>query len=121
VGCGEAGRTRPALDIADIFRTHGPAWRRAQAGHSLSQLKVVSAIEVCRTAELALPSCGSASTCTPILRSFTFNLYNSTTMTIMIANGAGWAQISAMAYTLAPKALSFYYFDPSTQTARQIP
>ena len=44
---------RPALDIADIFRAHGPAWRRAKAGHlSLGQLKAMSAIEVCRTAAL---------------------------------------------------------------------
>jgi hypothetical protein len=44
---------RPALDIADIFRAHGPAWRLAQAGHlSLGQLKVMSAIEACRTAQL---------------------------------------------------------------------
>jgi hypothetical protein len=38
---------------SDIFRAHGPAWRRAQAGHlSLGQLKVMSAIEHCRTAAL---------------------------------------------------------------------
>jgi hypothetical protein len=44
---------RPALEVADIFRTHGPAWRRQQAGHlSLGQLKVMSAIEQCRTAAL---------------------------------------------------------------------
>jgi hypothetical protein len=44
---------RPALEVADIFRAHGPAWRRAQAGHlSLGQLKVMSAIERCRTATL---------------------------------------------------------------------
>jgi hypothetical protein len=44
---------RPALDVADIFRVHGPAWRLAQAGHlSLGQLKVMSAIEACRTAAL---------------------------------------------------------------------
>ncbi len=44
---------RQALKVADIFRTHGPAWRRAQAGHlSLDQLKVMSAIERCRSAEL---------------------------------------------------------------------
>src|ERR1039457_4363541 len=42
---------RPALEIADIFRDHGPAWRKANAGHvSLGQLKVMSAIESCRTA-----------------------------------------------------------------------
>ena len=41
---------RPKLEIADIFRAHGPAWRQANAGHvSLSQLKVMSAIEACRT------------------------------------------------------------------------
>jgi hypothetical protein len=44
---------RPALEVADIFRDHGPAWRRANAGHlSLGQLKVMSAIESCRTAAL---------------------------------------------------------------------
>jgi hypothetical protein len=45
--------SRPALEVADIFRGHGPAWRRANAGHvSLGQLKVMSAIENCRTAAL---------------------------------------------------------------------
>jgi Putative transposase/Transposase zinc-binding domain len=41
------------LEVADIFRDHGPAWRHAHAGHvSLDQLKVMSAIERCRTASL---------------------------------------------------------------------
>ncbi len=45
--------TRPKLEIADIFRAHGPAWRQANAGHvNLSQLKVMSAIEACRTEAL---------------------------------------------------------------------
>ncbi|MBV8918977.1 IS91 family transposase [Bradyrhizobium sp.] len=45
--------SRPALEVADIFRSHGPAWRKAHAGHvSLEQLKVMSAIEHCRTAAL---------------------------------------------------------------------
>jgi hypothetical protein len=45
--------SRPALEVADIFRGHGAAWRRANAGHvSLGQLKVMSAIESCRTATL---------------------------------------------------------------------
>jgi len=44
---------RPALEIADIFRDHGGAWREANRGHvSLGQLKVMSAIESCRTAAL---------------------------------------------------------------------
>ena len=44
---------RPELEVADIFRDHGGAWRRANAGHvSLGQLKVMSAIERCRTAAL---------------------------------------------------------------------
>ena len=42
-----------ALEVADIFRTHGPGWRKAQRGHlSLGQLKVMSAIEQCRSAAL---------------------------------------------------------------------
>jgi hypothetical protein len=45
--------SRPALEVADIFRAHGAAWRKANAGHiSLGQLKVMSAIESCRTAAL---------------------------------------------------------------------
>jgi hypothetical protein len=45
--------SRPALEVADIFRDHGAIWRSANAGHvSLGQLKVMSAIERCRTAAL---------------------------------------------------------------------
>jgi hypothetical protein len=44
---------RQALEVADIFRDHGPAWRQANAGHvSRDQLKVMSAVESCRTAAL---------------------------------------------------------------------
>ena len=44
---------RPDLVVADILRHHGPAWRAANSGHmSLDQLKVMSAIERCRTAAL---------------------------------------------------------------------
>ena len=44
---------RPGLEVADIFRAHGAAWRQANAGHiSLGQFKVMSAIERCRTAAL---------------------------------------------------------------------
>src|SRR6202171_4454345 len=57
--CGAAGAVatpamaRPALEVADIFRDHGPAWREANRGHvSLDQSKVMSAIERCRTAAL---------------------------------------------------------------------
>jgi hypothetical protein len=43
----------PALEVADIFRDHGAAWRHANRdGVSLDQLKVMSAIENCRTAAL---------------------------------------------------------------------
>src|SRR5208337_4562027 len=44
---------RPVLEVADILREHGPAWREANCGHvSLDQLKVMSAIERCRTVAL---------------------------------------------------------------------
>jgi hypothetical protein len=44
---------RPRLEVADVFRAHGAAWRKANAGHvGLGQLKVMSAIETCRTAAL---------------------------------------------------------------------
>jgi hypothetical protein len=45
--------SRPWLEVADIFRDHGAAWRLANVGHvSLDQMKVMSAIERCRTAAL---------------------------------------------------------------------
>jgi hypothetical protein len=44
---------RPALEVADIFRHHGPAWRDANQGRlSHVQMKVMNAIEDCRTAAL---------------------------------------------------------------------
>jgi len=54
------------LEVADVFRAHGPAWRQTQHGHlSLGQLKVMSAIEQCRSAALGghvlqCPACGHA-------------------------------------------------------------
>ena len=52
---------RPKLEVADIIRDYGPAWRRANAGHvNLSQLKVMSAIEACRTEALG----GHVAACT---------------------------------------------------------
>ncbi|MBT4077377.1 MAG: IS91 family transposase [Gammaproteobacteria bacterium] len=45
--------SRQALEVADIFRHHGHSWRQSHQGHiSLGQLKVMSAIESCRRAEL---------------------------------------------------------------------
>ena len=55
--------SRQALEVADIFRAQGQAWRQAHQGHiSLGQLKVMSAIEACRSAALGghvlrCPSC----------------------------------------------------------------
>ncbi len=45
--------SRQALEVADIFRAQGEAWRQAHRGHiSLGQLKVMSSIEACRSAAL---------------------------------------------------------------------
>ncbi|MFQ5937235.1 MAG: IS91 family transposase [Acidiferrobacterales bacterium] len=45
--------SRPPLEVADIVRARGAEYRNAHRGHlSLGQLKVLSAIERCRTAEL---------------------------------------------------------------------
>ncbi|WP_282130143.1 IS91 family transposase [Roseobacter litoralis] len=52
---------RAKLEVADIFRRFGLAYRQANAGHvSLSQLKVMSAIEACRTEALG----GHVASCT---------------------------------------------------------
>ena len=45
--------SRPKLEVADIFRRHGAAWRAANKAHlSLGQRRVMTAIEACRTAAL---------------------------------------------------------------------
>ena len=41
----------PQWEVADVFRDHGPAWRRDRA-LSLTSLKAMSAIERCRSAAL---------------------------------------------------------------------
>jgi len=65
---------RPALEVADIFRDFGPAWRQTNAGHvSLGQLKVMSAIERCRTAALG----GHVARCENENCGFTRIAYNS--------------------------------------------
>ncbi len=44
---------RSKLEVAVIFHRHGEAWRTVNTGHvSLGQLRVMSAIEACRTATL---------------------------------------------------------------------
>lgn len=44
---------RASIEVADVFRRAGAAYRAAHAGHlSLDQLKVMSAVEHCRTAAL---------------------------------------------------------------------
>jgi predicted Zn-ribbon and HTH transcriptional regulator len=65
---------RPALEVADILRDHGPAWREVNRGHvSLEQLKVMSAIERCRTAALG----GHAARCENAACGYTQISYNS--------------------------------------------
>ena len=45
--------SRPELEVADIFRRFGAAWRAANQAHlSLPQRRVMTAIEICRTAAL---------------------------------------------------------------------
>jgi len=60
------------LETVDVFRDHGLAWRTANAGHvSLEQLKVMSAVERCRTAALG----GHVARCEN--RAYTTIAYNS--------------------------------------------
>ena len=45
--------SRPMLEVADIFRRFGAPWRAANEAHvSLPQRRVMTAIEICRTAAL---------------------------------------------------------------------
>ena len=44
---------RPRLEVGDVFRRYGEAYRQQHAGSlSRDQLRVMSAIERCRTAAL---------------------------------------------------------------------
>lgn len=58
--------SRPALEVADVFRAHGEAYRRA---HSMTgdEVKVMRAIETCRTAVLGghVDLCLDCGTMTP--------------------------------------------------------
>jgi Putative transposase/Transposase zinc-binding domain len=66
--------SRPALEVAEIFRDHGPAWRRANQGHlSHAQVKVMNAIESCRTAALG----GHVARCANAACGYTAIAYNS--------------------------------------------
>ena len=50
---------RPTLEVADIFRDHGAAWRKANAGHvSLDQIKVMSATSRAGPAMIAVAYAG---------------------------------------------------------------
>src|SRR6201988_1424147 len=65
---------RPALEVADIFRDHGLAWRRANHGHvSHAQLNVMNAMEGCRTAALG----GHVARCENEACGYTSIAYNS--------------------------------------------
>ena len=65
---------RPVLEVADILREHGPAWRETNRGHvSLDKLKVMSAIERCRTAALG----GHVARCENAACGHTLIAYNS--------------------------------------------
>lgn len=65
---------RPTLEVADIFRDHGAVWRDANRGHiSLDQMKVMSAIERCRTAALG----GHVARCENNACGYTTIAYNS--------------------------------------------
>jgi hypothetical protein len=65
---------RPVLEVADILREHGPAWREANRGHvTLDQLKVMGAIERCRTVALG----GHVARCENAVCGHTLIAYNS--------------------------------------------
>jgi hypothetical protein len=61
---------RPAVELADIFREHGPGYRQSHA-LPLDQLRVMRAIEICRTAALG----GHIEQCSHC--PYTYHAYNS--------------------------------------------
>jgi len=86
---------RPALEVADIFRDHGPAWRCAMRGHvSHDQLKVMSAIEGCRTAALG----GHVARCENDACGYTAIAYNSCLMGKICNGELAGVDVARMAY-----------------------
>jgi hypothetical protein len=63
---GEATSVSHPLEVADVFRAHGPAWERAQHSHlNQGQIKVMSTITQCRSEALGghvlhCPACDHA-------------------------------------------------------------
>ena len=52
---------RPTVEVADVFRRHGAAYRQAHDGHlGRVERRVMGAIEACRTAALGghVEACG---------------------------------------------------------------
>jgi hypothetical protein len=74
------------LEVAEIFRDHGAAWREANRGHvSLDQMKVMTAIERCRTAALG----GHVARCENDACATTLISYNSCLMGSVYLWGVG--------------------------------
>src|SRR5262245_9786517 len=91
--------SRPALEVAEIFRDHGPAWRRANQGHlSHAQLKVMNAIESCRTAALG----GHVARCANAACGYTAIAYNSCLMGSIYLWGVGLKMSEAVAFSRVP-------------------
>jgi hypothetical protein len=88
---------RPLLEVADISRAHGGAWRDANRGHvSLDQLKVMGAIESCRTAALG----GHVTRCENEACGYTTIAYNSCLMGK--ASNGELASVTAVVFCALP-------------------
>jgi MFS transporter, AAHS family, 4-hydroxybenzoate transporter len=78
--------TDKAVEVADIFRRRGPAWRASHAGHvSLGQPKVMSAIERCRTAALG----GHVERCEDFATAFAGSIATLTILRFLTGLGVG--------------------------------
>ncbi|MGX5806363.1 transposase zinc-binding domain-containing protein, partial [Bradyrhizobium sp. Arg314] len=63
---------RSALEVADVFRRHGAAYRQARAGHlGRVERRVMAAIEACRTSALGghLEACDDCGLQRPVYNS----------------------------------------------------
>src|SRR5215467_14519086 len=97
---------RSGLEVADILSDHGSAWREANRGHiSLEQMKVMSAIERCRTAALG----GHVACCENEGCAYTVISYNSCIMG-KIGNGEskGTCRLSGKFVHVFPRDMSVF-------------
>ncbi len=88
---------RPTLDVADIFRRHGPAYVQAHDGHlGRVEHRVMSAIELCRTSAFGghVEGCRAVRFMSPIIPAATGTARSARVR----SRATGWRHVRTICY-----------------------